>query len=37
MTTKASIQQYQTTLTLTSIDKQRLGQVAAEMYPVAQA
>lgn len=32
MTTKASIQQYQTTLTLTSIDKQRLGQVAAEMF-----
>ncbi len=32
MATKASIQQYQTTLTLTSIDKQRLGQVAAEMY-----
>ena len=32
LTTKASIQQYQTTLTLTSIDKQRLGQVAAEMF-----
>ena len=32
MTTKGSIQQYQTTLTLTSIDKQKLGQVAAEMY-----
>ena len=29
---KASIQQYQTTLTLTGIDKQKLGQVAAEMY-----
>jgi large subunit ribosomal protein L6 len=32
LTTKGSIQQYQTTLTLTSIDKQKLGQVAAEMY-----
>jgi len=32
MTTKGSIQQYQTTLTLTSIDKQKLGQVAAEMH-----
>jgi large subunit ribosomal protein L6 len=30
--TKASIQQYQTTLTLTGIDKQKLGQVAAEMH-----
>ena len=30
--TKSSIQQYQTTLTLTSIDKQKLGQVAAEMH-----
>lgn len=29
---KASIQQYQLTLTLTSIDKQKLGQVAAEMH-----
>ncbi|MDQ3651646.1 MAG: 50S ribosomal protein L6 [Acidobacteriota bacterium] len=29
---KSSIQQYQLTLTLTGIDKQRLGQVAAEMY-----
>jgi large subunit ribosomal protein L6 len=29
---KASIQQYQLTLTLTGIDKQKLGQVAAEMY-----
>ena len=32
MATKASIQQYQTTLTLSGIDKQRLGQVAAEMH-----
>jgi large subunit ribosomal protein L6 len=30
--TKATIQQYQTTLTLSGIDKQRLGQVAADMY-----
>jgi large subunit ribosomal protein L6 len=30
--TKASIQQYQLTLTLTGIDKQMLGQVAANMY-----
>jgi large subunit ribosomal protein L6 len=30
--TKGSIQQYQLTLTLTSIDKQKLGQVAAEMH-----
>jgi large subunit ribosomal protein L6 len=29
---KGSIQQYQTTLTLSGIDKQRLGQVAAEMH-----
>ena len=29
---KASIPQYQLTLTLSSIDKQRLGQVAAEMH-----
>ncbi|HEX8921313.1 MAG TPA: 50S ribosomal protein L6, partial [Pyrinomonadaceae bacterium] len=29
---KSSIQQYQTTLTLSGIDKQRLGQVAAEMH-----
>ncbi|HEU4597358.1 MAG TPA: 50S ribosomal protein L6, partial [Pyrinomonadaceae bacterium] len=29
---KSSIQQYQLTLTLTSIDKQKLGQVAAEMH-----
>jgi large subunit ribosomal protein L6 len=32
LTTKSNIQQYQTTLTLASIDKQKLGQVAAEMY-----
>src|SRR2546422_8321022 len=32
LTTKGSIQQYQTTLTLSSIDKQMLGQVAAEMH-----
>src|SRR5918911_1019548 len=32
LTTKGSIQQYQTTLTLTSINKQKLGQVAAEMH-----
>ncbi|CAN5452961.1 MAG: 50S ribosomal protein L6 [Pyrinomonadaceae bacterium] len=32
LTTKGSIQQYQTTLTLASIDKQKLGQVAAEMH-----
>ncbi|MGB8508542.1 MAG: 50S ribosomal protein L6 [Pyrinomonadaceae bacterium] len=30
--TKGSIPQYQLTLTLTGIDKQKLGQVAAEMY-----
>ncbi len=29
--TKASITQYQTTITLTGIDKQKLGQVAAEL------
>ena len=29
---KSSISQYQLTLTLTGIDKQRLGQVAAEMH-----
>ncbi len=29
---KASIQQYQLTMTLTGIDKQKLGQVAAEMH-----
>jgi large subunit ribosomal protein L6 len=29
--TKTSINQYQTTITLTGIDKQRLGQVAAEL------
>src|SRR5262252_302477 len=32
LTTKGNIQQYQTTLTLTGIDKQKLGQVAAEMH-----
>ena len=32
LTTKGNIQQYQTTLTLTSADKQKLGQVAAEMH-----
>lgn len=32
LTTKGNIQQYQTTLTLTSTDKQKLGQVAAEMH-----
>lgn len=32
LTTKGGIQQYQTTLTLSSIDKQKLGQVAAEMH-----
>jgi large subunit ribosomal protein L6 len=32
MPTKSSIQQYQTTLTLSGIDKQKLGQVAAEMH-----
>jgi len=32
MPTKASIQQYQTTLTVSGIDKQRLGQVCAEMH-----
>jgi len=30
--TKQSIQQYQLTLTLSGIDKQKLGQVAAEMH-----
>ena len=30
--TKSSIPQYQLTLTLSSIDKQKLGQVAAEMH-----
>jgi large subunit ribosomal protein L6 len=30
--TKTNIQQYQVTLTLSSIDKQKLGQVAAEMH-----
>ncbi|HEY0003911.1 MAG TPA: 50S ribosomal protein L6 [Pyrinomonadaceae bacterium] len=32
MATKGSIQQYQTTLTLSGIDKQKLGQVCAEMH-----
>lgn len=32
LTTKGNIQQYQTTLTLTGIDKQKLGQVAADMH-----
>lgn len=32
LTTKGNIQQYQTTLTLSGIDKQKLGQVAADMY-----
>lgn len=32
LTTKGSIQQYQTTLTISGIDKQKLGQVCAEMH-----
>ncbi len=32
MTTKGSIQQYQTTLTVSGIVKQKLGQVCAEMH-----
>ena len=32
MTTKGNIQQYQTTLTVSGIDKQKLGQVCAEMH-----
>src|ERR1043166_1113789 len=32
LTTKGSIQQYQTTLTLSGIDKQKLGQVRSEMH-----
>jgi len=32
MPTRGSIQQYQTTLTVSGIDKQRLGQVCAEMH-----
>jgi large subunit ribosomal protein L6 len=32
LTTKGSIQQYQTTLTVSGIDKQMLGQVCAEMH-----
>jgi large subunit ribosomal protein L6 len=32
LTTKGNIQQYQTTLTITGIDRQKLGQVCAEMH-----
>ena len=32
LTTKGAIQQYQTTLTVSGIDKQKLGQVCAEMH-----
>ncbi len=32
LTTKGGIQQYQTTLTISGIDKQKLGQVCAEMH-----
>src|SRR6266446_10359150 len=32
MTSKGNIQQYQTTLTISGIDKQKLGQVCAEMH-----
>ena len=32
LATKASIQQYQTTLTVSGIDRQKLGQVCAEMH-----
>ena len=32
LTTKGSIQQYQTTLTVSGIDKQKLGQVCAELH-----
>jgi len=32
LTTKGSIQQYQTTLTVSGIDKQKLGQTCAEMH-----
>jgi len=32
LTTKGSIQQYQTTLTVSGIDKQKLGQVCTEMH-----
>jgi large subunit ribosomal protein L6 len=32
LTTKGSIQQYQTTLTVSGIDKQKLGQACAEMH-----
>jgi len=31
LNTKAAVQQYQTTITLSGIDKQKLGQVAAEL------
>ena len=31
LNTKATVQQYQTTITLSGIDKQKLGQVAAEL------
>lgn len=32
LTTKGSIQQYQTTLTVSGIDRQKLGQVCADMH-----
>jgi len=32
LTTKGNIQQYQTTLTISGIDRQKLGQVCAEMH-----
>jgi len=32
LTTKGSVQQYQTTLTVSGIDRQKLGQVCAEMH-----
>jgi large subunit ribosomal protein L6 len=32
LTTKGNIQQYQTTLTVSGVDKQKLGQVCAEMH-----
>jgi len=32
LTTKGGVQQYQTTLTISGIDKQKLGQVCAEMH-----
>src|SRR5258708_25193170 len=34
LTTKGSIQQYQTTLTVSGIDKQKLGQVEAELHKI---